>query len=120
MATLSWPAFYLSMHKASPQLSREHLRETYQLFTPAVRKMVLRLYRATEPKNYEGWQEQLLQVTRKVPTSVLWGDRDPYIAPAFAERFGAQQVWHFPKNGHWLPAESPKEIAARLLEFFIQ
>jgi pimeloyl-ACP methyl ester carboxylesterase len=120
MATLTWPAFYLSMHKASPQLTREHLRETYQLFTPAVRRMVLQLYRATEPENYQGWQDQLLLVTRKAPTCVLWGDRDPYISPGFAERFGAQKVWHYPANGHWLPAESPEQVAARLLEFFIQ
>jgi pimeloyl-ACP methyl ester carboxylesterase len=118
MATATWPVFYFNIHKASPQLSREYLRETYELFTPAVRKMVLRLYRATEPKNYEGWQDQLLQVTAKVPTCVLWGDRDPYISAAFAERFGAGKVWHYPANGHWLPAEAPKEVAARILEFF--
>ena len=118
MATMNWWAYHASMRAGSPKLPEEHIRETYALLTPAVKKMVLQLYRATSPENYKGWEDELLALTRRVPACVLWGDRDPYVSPAFAERFGAQKVWHYPENGHWLPAEDPKEVAARLLEFF--
>lgn len=117
MATMNWWAFHSSMRLGSPRLPEEHIRETYALLKPSTKKMVLSLYRATSPKNFRGWEEQLLALARRVPTCVLWGDRDPYISSAFAGRFGAEKVWHYPDNGHWLPAEDPQEVAARLDEF---
>lgn len=116
MMTMTWPVFHASLRKGSPALSEEHIRETYSLLTPQAKKMVLQLYRATTPANFKGWEEKLLQLTRRVPTCVLWGDKDPYITPAYAERFGTQKVFHFPQNGHWLPAEAPKEVGAKLME----
>ena len=35
-----------------------------------------------------------------------------------AERFGAQEVYHFANYGHWLPLEAPDELAERLSSFF--
>jgi pimeloyl-ACP methyl ester carboxylesterase len=99
-------------------VSNEHLRETYALITPATKKMILRLYRAADPENFKGWEEGLLQLSRHVPSCVLWGDRDPYIASTFAKRFGAQKIFHYPDHGHWLPLEAPQEVSARLIEFF--
>jgi len=118
LMTMNRWVFRSSMRRSAPGLSDEHLRETYALITPATKKMILRLYRAANPKNFKSWEERLLQLTQRVPTCVLWGDRDPYIASAFAERFGAQKVFHYPGHGHWLPVEAPQEVAARLMDHF--
>lgn len=120
MMTNNWRLFRSAVRKGSPGLSEEHLRETYALLRPQTRRMVLKLYRATDPEKFRGWEDQLLELTTRVPTCVLWGDRDPYIDSKYAERFGAKQVWHFPEYGHWLPAEAPKEVAARLMGFFTE
>lgn len=118
MLSMNWPMFRSAMRKGSPQMSEAHMRETYALLKWPVRKMVLALYRATNPENYKGWEERLLEVTRRVPTCVLWGDRDPYIASTYAGRFGGQKVWHFAANGHFLPVEAPKEVAEKMMGFF--
>ena len=120
MATTTWPAFRMMMKKSAPNLSDEHLRETYSLFTPRTRKMVLDLYRATDPANYKSWEDQLPELTARVPAMVLWGDRDPYVSSGYAERFGAKQVLHYPEYGHWLPGENPDEVAGRLADFFLE
>ncbi|MGH2509541.1 MAG: alpha/beta fold hydrolase, partial [Ktedonobacteraceae bacterium] len=78
----------------------------------------LRLYRSISPKQFVRWEDRLRALTSKVPTLVLWGDQDPFIAPAYAERFGAGSVEHFPNNGHWLAIEAPSEVAQRLQAFF--
>jgi pimeloyl-ACP methyl ester carboxylesterase len=118
MITMNRWTFRASMRRSSPGLSDEHLRETYALITPATKKMILRLYRAADPGRFKGWEEGLLQLTQHVPTCVLWGDRDPYVGSTFAERFGAQEIFHYPDYGHWLPVEAPREVSARLMEFF--
>ena len=82
-----------------------------------MKQMVLRLYRATDPEVFVGWEDALLQLTARVPTLVLWGDHDPYIPKHFAERFGAQMVEHFPDCGHWLPKEASHEVSERLSTF---
>ncbi len=118
MMTMNWWTFHMAMRKGSPAMSEEHIRQTYERLTPKTKKMVLELYRSTNPQNYKGWEDQYLELAKRVPVCVLWGDRDPYISPAYAERWGASKVWHYPDNGHFLPVEAPKEISARLLEFF--
>jgi pimeloyl-ACP methyl ester carboxylesterase len=83
-----------------------------------MKKMIVRLYRASTPQLFAGWEDELLALTARVPTCVLWGDCDPYIPSRFAERFGTKQVHHFPDCGHWLPAEASNEVATHLLKFF--
>ncbi len=117
MVMMNWRAFHSMMLKNAPGLTEEHIQETYSLISPRMKSMVLQLYRATDPESFRGWEDDYLALARHVPVCVLWGDRDPYISPGFAERFGAQKVWHFAEYGHWLPAEAPKETAARLAEF---
>ncbi len=64
------------------------------------------------------WEEKLIALTSQAPALVLWGDRDPFISPSFAERFGAARVEHFPDYGHWLAIEAPEIVAERLTSFF--
>ncbi len=117
MATMIWPTFRNAMKQGSRLLTDEQIRHTFSRITPRTKRMVLQLYRATNPENFRGWEDRLLQLTAQVPTLVLWGDRDPYISRRFAERYGARKVLHFPDSGHWLPLEKPVESAAHLRTF---
>ena len=117
MAMMNRSMFVREMQRDSPGLGDAHLRETYDRITPAAKRMALRLYRATDPANYAGWEQELMALTARVPTCVLWGDRDPYVASRFADRFGAREVHHYPRNGHWLAVEAPDEVASRLRAF---
>lgn len=119
MALMSAAALELAMRGHSPALTREHIRHTFALSMarPAVRRTILRLYRTLDPKGLAPWEARLPELTARVPTCVLWGDRDPYIPAATADRFGAKDVFHFSQYGHWLPAEAPDSAAQPLLAF---
>jgi pimeloyl-ACP methyl ester carboxylesterase len=118
LATMPRGMWRATLKSASPALPDEVINNGYELSikNPAVRQMILRLYRTTDPKGFASWEQKLLALTKKAPTLVLWGDRDPFIAKAFADRFGGQ-VRHFPDNSHWLPVEAPEAVAEALLEF---
>ena len=108
------------MQKNAPNVSRQYVRQEYQLSLskPATRRMMLRLYRGIDWQDFVGWEEKFAELTTHVPTHVLWGDKDPFAPPAAAERFGQAQVEHFPDHGHWLPVEAPEIVATRLATFF--
>jgi len=76
-----------------------------------VRKTILRMYRERDSKDFKGWEDKLLAVLKHKPALVLWGDRDPFISPAYAERYLGAQVHHFAEYSHWLPLEAPTEYA---------
>jgi pimeloyl-ACP methyl ester carboxylesterase len=120
MATLTLSAYEKAMHRNAPLLSTEYVRQTYahSLAKPGVRRMMIKLYRSIDPKDFIGWEEHLRDLTTHVPTLVLWGDKDPYITPDYAEQFGSAQVEHFPQNGHWLAVEIPETVTQRLATFF--
>ena len=74
--------------------------------------------RGTDARNFLGWEDELLKLTQRVPTCVIWGDRDPYVSPTWAERFGAQTVHHLSEISHWPPVEAPQAVAQKLMAFF--
>jgi pimeloyl-ACP methyl ester carboxylesterase len=110
-------AFARAMRRGSRNLSAEQINRTYDRVTPAMKRMVLRLYRALDTDKFKGWEDRVQDLAARVPSLVLWGDHDPYVPVRFAAQFGAQQVVHFPDCGHWLPAEAPQEVLERLLPF---
>ena len=110
--------FARELRRGSRRLDAEHVRETWARVTPAMKRMVLQLYRATDPEKFDGWEEEMLALTAAVPTRVLWGLKDPYIPARYAERFGTGDVRTFPACGHWLPVEAAAEVAADLMGFF--
>ncbi|MDI4634317.1 alpha/beta fold hydrolase [Pelomonas sp. V22] len=112
--------FTRELKRASRKLSIEQIHRTYELITPAMKRMVLRWYRAMDPQHFQGWEQELQQLLAHKPSLVLWGEHDPYIDRRFAERFGATAVEYFPESGHWLPAEEPALVSARLLRFFAE
>lgn len=117
LALLNWPLFHREMRRGSRQLTTEQIRGVYARIDRKLKRMCLRLYRATDPRVFIAWEGPLRDLVAHIPTMVLWGDHDPFIPKSFAERFGAQQVYHFPEAGHWLPVESAEEVAERLLKF---
>lgn len=117
-ALTSRGGFTRELLRASRKLTRDQIHRTYALITPSVKRMMLRWYRAANPRNFAGWENELRSVLARKPSLVLWADHDPYIAGRFADSFGAAAVEHVPDSGHWLPAEAPDAVAKRLLRFF--
>ncbi len=107
------------MRQSAPLVSPEYVREAYalSLAKPETRRMMLKLYRSINPKDFVGKEDRLRDLTKQVPMLVLWGDKDPFITPDYAEQFGDAQVEHFPQNGHWLAVEAPEVVAQRLSTF---
>src|SRR2546425_1415452 len=122
MATVILPAYEKTMRHNAPLVSPEYVRESYalSLAKPETRRMMLKLYRSVNPRDFIEREDRLQNLTTHVPTLVLWGDKDPFITPEYAEQFGSAQVEHFPQNGHWLAAEAPERVAQRLATFFAQ
>lgn len=107
-----------SMAQSGPGVSPEQARAAAKMVTPSAKRMSLRHYRALDSANFRGWEDRLHELTARIPTLVCWGDRDPFISPAYAERFGAQEVHHFADFGHWLPLEATDALSERLAAFF--
>jgi pimeloyl-ACP methyl ester carboxylesterase len=106
-----------ALRQAAPRLPAEHIRRAAALYTPAAKRMALRLYRAGDPRQFVGWEDRLLELTGRVPTCVLWGDQDPFAPAGTADRFGARVVHHFPEYSHWVVVEAVDAVAARLRAF---
>lgn len=119
----TYAGFARSMKPNAPALDDAHWRAAYALSfaRPSVRRMTMRMYRALDSKHFVGWEDQLLALTRRAPMLVLWGDRDPFISPAYADRYaaaGGATIEHFAEYGHWLAVEDPTLVAERLTSFF--
>ena len=117
MATMSYPLFARELRRGSPAMPGDYPRRAYQFVTPEMKRAVLKLYRLMSPQAFRGWEDRLRAVTRRVPTLAIWGDKDPYIAPRFAESFGGR-AHHFADAGHWVQLERPREVARLLAGFF--
>jgi pimeloyl-ACP methyl ester carboxylesterase len=106
------------MRRGGPRLPQSHISETFALLSPAMKKTVLKLYRATDPCKFADWQEGLRELVAQVPTMILWGKRDPFVDAAYAHRFGAHVTHVFPESGHWFPVEESEDVARLLADFF--
>jgi pimeloyl-ACP methyl ester carboxylesterase len=116
MALMNKTGFAQELRRGSRALPQAHIDQTWALMTRRMKREVLRLYRATDPKNFPHYERNFQALTKIKPTLMIWGDKDPYIAPSFAERFNAQKVVHLP-TGHWAMIEAPAECAAAIAEF---
>jgi pimeloyl-ACP methyl ester carboxylesterase len=114
--------FEFEMRRGSKGLAREHVRQTFERINPTAARQTLRLYRASDPELFAGWDDKFYALIKRVPTLVLWGDKDPYIGVDFPERLrghGAEVV-RFPDAGHWLPVEKATDFAEHLQQFIKQ
>ncbi len=110
--------FAFELRRGSRRLSRQHIERAWAFVNKRTKRMVLELYRATDPENFRGWEERLHELATRVPVKVLWGLKDPYLDASLAGTFGTEDVEFFEEVGHWLPAEAPAEVADRILGFF--
>ena len=117
MAVMNKPLFARELRRGSSALSQAHIDRTWAQITPRMKREVLRLYRASVPENFKTWEDEFQALTKRKPTLVIWGDKDPYVSRRFAERFNARRVVHLPV-GHWTPVEAPAECAETILQFF--
>lgn len=99
----------------APGVPLEMVDATYDRMHPTMKATVLRWYRShAKPADIFGpWEDRLLTAIEKIPTRVVWGDRDPYIPSRFADRFGAEAV-HLSDYGHWLHLQAPGVVAGHL------
>ena len=112
--------FHFEVRRGSRKLSKEHIEALWQQIDPVKKRMVLRLYRATDPAGFTGWEERFHGLAKTLPVRVLWGEQDPYIAPRWAFGFGTSDVHFFPESGHWLPAEETEAVALHLERLFAE
>jgi pimeloyl-ACP methyl ester carboxylesterase len=106
-----------TLKDVSPSLPDSYIDSSYDsgFGSPSVRKTILRMYRARASKDFAGWEDKLLAMLQEKPAIVLWGDKDPFITPAYADRFKGARVHHFAEYSHWLPLEAPTDYADVLL-----
>jgi pimeloyl-ACP methyl ester carboxylesterase len=100
----------------APALPADYVEQSHDVgFGSApVRKAILRMYRARESSHFAGWEDKLLALLKTKPALILWGDKDPFITPDFAERFVGAEIHHFPEFSHWLALENPDGYAEKL------
>lgn len=111
--------FRRELRRGGPGLPEAHVDAAWARLRWRTRLAVLDLYRATDPGNFAGWEDALVDLCEERPFLVLWGERDPYIPTAFARRFGPAPVRMFPQTGHWAALEAPdewSEAARRFLD----
>lgn len=106
-----------TLKNVAPALPDSYIERSYDsgFGSSKVRKTILRMYRSRSSKDFAGWEDKLLQILEDKPALVLWGDKDPFISPDYAERFGAAEVHQFSDYSHWLPLEAPAEYSNVLL-----
>lgn len=116
MACATRWVFVTEVRRGSRGFPKAVAEEAYARVSPTARQTVLRLYRAMDPAVFAPWEPRLLEATARIPTRVIWGQRDPYIPARFAARFGTEAVERLPEVGHWPMVERPALVAERIAE----
>jgi pimeloyl-ACP methyl ester carboxylesterase len=98
----------------------EWLESVSRQFDQGTQRAILRLYRSAPPPVLARAGDRLGEV--RCPALVVWGDRDPFIPPRFADAYaaalpGAEEVVHLEGAGHWPWLDRPEvvETVARFL-----
>ncbi len=101
-------------------LSDHRLRAIWSQFDQGTQRAILRLYRATGEPDLAAAGAELDQL--RMPTLVLWGEQDPWLAPAFADAYGQRlpsaKVERIEGAGHW-PWLDDSAAADRIVEFVL-
>ena len=120
-ATTRWGLKLLSREaSATPgPLPHEFLDATWSHFDQGTQRAILRLYRSAPPVELGRAGARLGSLS--CPALVLWGERDPYIAPSFAAAYtdalgGPVETEIVGGAGHWPWLDRP-EVIDRVAEF---
>jgi pimeloyl-ACP methyl ester carboxylesterase len=92
--------------------SEEQLRRVWEQFDQGTQRALLRLHRA-------GGESGLAELgaglgSLQTPTLIVWGERDPWFAPEFADAYGTRlpqaTIRRVPDAGHWPWLDQPSVI----------
>jgi pimeloyl-ACP methyl ester carboxylesterase len=119
LATANRSTLRKTLKGVSPALPDHYIDSSYDtgFGSAKVRKTMLRMYRERASKDFLGWEGKLLEILETKPALVLWGDKDPFISPAYGDRYGKAKVHHFKEYSHWLALEATEEYASVLGEW---
>jgi pimeloyl-ACP methyl ester carboxylesterase len=100
-------------------LDAEHARAVLRHFDHGTQRAILKLFRATAVADLAALAPRLAAV--RAPALVLWGERDSYLEPAWAERIagalgGPATAEIVPAAGHW-PWRDEPSLVARVADF---
>jgi pimeloyl-ACP methyl ester carboxylesterase len=112
-ASFMRPVFRRELERGSPKMTREYADHAFARYSPRTRDTVLRWYRAMDPAAWAGWDQRLLAALEQTPHQVIWGDLDPFVPAATAERFGGT-LHRLPDCGHWTMIEDPARVTAAI------
>jgi haloalkane dehalogenase len=118
MAQIGWfggRIFRAQFARISPELSAADLDRMTREFAcdPKSKRSTLRLFRQMVPKSYfEGVDRMVREIIARVPTKVVWGHGDPYIAPRYGDSFVGAEREILENGGHWIPISSAPRVAA--------
>jgi len=101
MYLMRYKQFSSAMRKSAPRLSAAQIQSNYNALTLRNRRMILRFYRALDPRVFKAWEEHLPSLSQHFPTQVIWGKQDSFLPPTLANRFGTDNVHVLENCGHW-------------------
>jgi pimeloyl-ACP methyl ester carboxylesterase len=122
MATTTRLGFRLLLKHGNPRgLPRPFMDRMYDDLDGGTRRAILRLYRATRHVADLGRRQADALRGLDRPVLVLWGEHDPYLPLALAERqrevFPNMQLGVLEHSGHWPFADDPEGVAERVVPF---
>ncbi len=125
MAALTRTGFGASLRRSGPRrLPGPLLDRMYEDLDRDTRQAILRLYRsAGDPA---GEAPRLVEALRALdcPALVIWGEHDPYLPAALAERqrqaFPSAEVHVLPESGHWPFVDQGERCEGLLVEHLRQ
>ncbi|HEV3228703.1 MAG TPA: alpha/beta hydrolase [Solirubrobacteraceae bacterium] len=99
-------------------MSDEFIDRVIAYFDHGTQRAILRLYRSAPEEVLAAAGADLGAC--QAPTLIVWGDRDPYIPPSFADAYGKAlphaTVEHVADAGHWPWIDRP-ELIDRIVSF---
>ena len=119
MTILNRKLFVNSFKRDSPLVREDQIQRMYEGLTPVARSSLLKLFRKmTKPHFFGPWETRLRDVTRQIPTRVIWGLQDPFIPVEYAHRIG-DDVRMLEDCGHWVPLVKPDVVAEEVRGFHV-
>ena len=122
MATTSHLGMRLAMRRGNPRgLPAAYFDEMYSNFDSATRQAVLKLYRHTNDPGDASDRLARVLTPRRLPATVVWGARDPYVPVRYAEMqrqfFDVDRIVILQDSGHWPMVDNPAAVAEAVVPF---
>jgi pimeloyl-ACP methyl ester carboxylesterase len=123
-ATTTRSGFHTALRHGNPRgLPRAFVDRMYDDVDAATTRAILSLYRATNDPAGVGRRHADALAPLDRPALVVWGEHDPYIPVAIAQRqreaFPSAEIEILPDSGHWPFADDPDAVG-RLVEPFLR